>query len=451
MTVVDKVSPNTATVIAAAVRLGKISAEAVLEATLAKIGKRDASLNCFTRVLTERARGDAAAVDRMVAAGRDPGPLAGVPFAVKDLFDVAEVPTTAGAAFRTHAAPARNDADAVDRLCAAGAVLVGTLNMDEFAYGFATENARFGTTRNPHDARRIAGGSSGGSAAAVAAGLVPLTLGSDTNGSIRVPASLCGIYGLRATHGTVSVSGTFPFVDSLDVVGPFAGTLADLELAYRTLTASDTATNAPTRIARLGGWFQRNVDETASAAIDAIAEAFDAAPLVELPYAEAARSAAFVITAAEAGALHLNDLRTRALEFDPAVRDRLIAGALTGDDDVAAARRFRDRFRDLIRPLFAEYDVLIAPATPCVAPVIGAGTIEIDGKQVSARANLGIYTQPLSLAGIPVMSVPIKRGRSLPLGLQLIAAPGREATLFAFARTLEEKGFTGVTAPGETC
>lgn len=440
-----------ATAIGAAVRSGRTSATSVLEATLARISHRDTLLNCFTRVLTERACRDAATVDCMIAAGRDPGPLAGVPFAVKDLFDVAGVPTTAGAGFRAHAVPARSDAHAVSCLCAAGAVLVGTLNMDEFAYGFATENARFGTTRNPHDPQRIAGGSSGGSAAAVAAGLVPLTLGSDTNGSIRVPASLCGIYGLRATHGRVDVSGTFPFIDSLDVVGPLAGTLADLELAFRTLTAADTAGSGPTRIACLGGWFQRNADAAAIAAVARIAAAFDPAPLVELPFAEAARSAAFVITAAEAGARHLNDLRTRALDFDPATRDRLIAGALTATDDLAAARCFRDRFRELIEPLFAKYDVLIAPATPCVAPPIGAGTIEIDGKQVSARANLGIYTQPLSLAGVPVMSVPVKRDGRLPLGLQLIAAPGREATLFAFARTLEEHGFIGVTAPGEAC
>jgi aspartyl-tRNA(Asn)/glutamyl-tRNA(Gln) amidotransferase subunit A len=430
--------------ISAAVRTGEVSAASVLEAALTRIHERDAMLNCFTRLVPERAREAAAALDRLVATGHDPGPLAGVPFGVKDLFDVAGLPTTAGAGFRMRAAPASVDAAAVGRLCAAGGVLVGTLNMDEFAYGFATENAHFGTTRNPHDRGRIAGGSSGGSAAAVAAGLVPVTLGSDTNGSIRVPASLCGLYGLRATHGAIDVSGSFPFIESLDVVGPLAGTLADLEIVYRVLETRAADPRAPDRIrvARLGGWFRRNGDASIIAAIDRIGSSFDA-PLVELPYAEAARSAAFVITAAEAGARHLDDLRTHPLDFDPATRDRLIAGALVPGDGLADARRFRERFTELVEPLFAQHDILLAPATPCVAPPVGDGTIEIDGRPVSARANLGLYTQPLSLAGVPVMSVPLERGDRLPLGLQLVAAPGCEATLFSFARQLEQRGFTG--------
>jgi aspartyl-tRNA(Asn)/glutamyl-tRNA(Gln) amidotransferase subunit A len=434
---------STATAISTAVRASTARAVDVLEATLDRVRNGNARLNCFTRVLDDQARDDAAIIDRMVADGIDPGPLAGVPFAVKDLFDVQGLPTTAGATFRMCEAPARDDANAVARLRAAGGVLVGTLNMDEFAYGFSTENAHFGTTRNPHDTTRIAGGSSGGSAAAVAGAIVPLTLGSDTNGSIRVPASLCGTYGLRATHGKIDIGGSFPFVESLDVVGPFAATLEDLELAYALLADEKLEQgHRPLRIARLDGWFRRNADPAALDAIDRIAHAFGGAPLVELPYAEAARSAAFLITAAEGGARHLQDLRTRALAFDPATRDRLIAGALLQADDVLEAKRFRDEFHRFVDPLLEDHDVLIAPATPCVAPPIDGGTIEIDGQMVSARANLGIYTQPLSLAGVPVMSVPLKREGQLPLGLQLVAAPHREADLFAFARLLDEGGFT---------
>ena len=186
--------------IAAQVRSGTASAVSVVERALANLSRRDPDLNAVTRLLPERARGEAAAVDAMVAAGQDPGPLAGVPYGVKDLFDVAGLPTTAGSSLYADAPAAAADAEAVTRLRKAGAILVATLNMDEFAYGFATINARHGTTRNPHDTARLAGGSSGGSAAAVAAGLLPFALGSDTNGSIRVPASLTGTYGLKPTH-----------------------------------------------------------------------------------------------------------------------------------------------------------------------------------------------------------------------------------------------------------
>ncbi|PTQ11517.1 AtzE family amidohydrolase [Sphingomonas oleivorans] len=442
---------RSAAAIAADVRAGRTSAEQVARDALADIARRDPPLNAFTRLLPERALADARAVDAKIARGIDPGPLAGVPFAVKDLFDVAGIPTTAGAALRRDASPAARDADAITSLNEAGGVLVGTLNMDEFAYGFATDNAHFGLTRNPHDPDRIAGGSSGGSAAAVAAGLVPLSLGSDTNGSIRVPAALCGLYGLRATQGGLSRRGAFPFAASFDMVGPFARSVADMRLIFDALAGCRSA-DVPAeglRVGRLEGWFRRNASEELLAGIDRIADHFGGAVPVELPEAERARAAAFLITAAEGGNLHLPDLRSRAMAYDPATRDRLLAGAMLPAATYIQAQRFRGWARDAALALFDRFDLLVAPGCPGPAPRIASATIMVEGKPVSARANLGLYTQPLTLIGLPVLSVPLARPGELPLGVQLIAAPGREDLLFAAAAALEEAGIIGFSEPVE--
>jgi AtzE family amidohydrolase len=409
---------------------------------IARIQAHNRRLVAFTRVFDVAADGQA--IDATAH-----GPLAGVPFAVKDLFDVQGLPTTAGAAMRVDAEPALRDAQVVRRLKAAGAVLVGTTNMDEFAYGFATVNAHFGTTRNPHDPDRLAGGSSGGSAAAVAAGLVPFALGSDTNGSIRVPAALCGIHGLRSTHGQVPVEGVFPFVEALDVAGPFARSLDLLQAVHEVMAGVSLAPveAGALRIARLGGWFDRNLDPDLHAGLEGIAEALGTSRLVELPQAAQSRRAAFVMTAIEGGFLHRHALRARPDAFDPAVRDRLLAGLLQPAEAWLEVQRFAAWFRNRMARLWEQFDVLVAPAVPCVAPRIDQATIEVDGEQVSARANLGLFTQPLGLAGCPVLAVPLRRPGQLPLGVQLVAAPGREDRLFAVARGLEALGLTGVSLP----
>jgi AtzE family amidohydrolase len=287
--------------IAAAVRAGEISAVAVTEAALARITARNPALNCFTAVTAERALANARAVDARRAGGIDPGPLAGVPFAVKNLFDLQGVVTLAGSRIDAERPPAAADARIVQLLIAAGAVPVGALNMDEYAYGFTTENTHYGPTRNPHDLTRIAGGSSGGSAAAVAGGLVPLSLGSDTNGSIRVPASLCGIVGLKPTYGRLSRSGARLFAASLDHVGPFARSVADLAAAYDIMQGPDpddpacaTRPSEPAtpeigrgaeglRIATLGGHFAAT--GRAAAVVADAARALGAGRVVELPEA----------------------------------------------------------------------------------------------------------------------------------------------------------------------
>ncbi len=413
-------------------------------AVIARIQQDNPRYLAFTRIFEP-----VADVHRHVAPADQASALAGVPFAVKDLFDVQGLPTTAGAAMRVDAAPATHDAEVVRRLKAAGAALVGTTNMDEFAYGFATVNAHFGTTRNPHDVTRLAGGSSGGSAAAVAAGLVPFALGSDTNGSIRVPAALCGLYGLRSTHGQVPVDGVFPFVDALDVAGPFAASLPLLQTVHEVMAGVVLAPVdvASLRIGRLGGWFDRNLDPALRAGLEGIGDGLGASDMVELPEAGQSRRAAFVMTAIEGGFRHRQALARQPDDFDPAVRDRLLAGLLQPAHAWLEVQRFASWFRAAMAQLWERLDVLIAPAVPCVAPHIDQATIEIDGQQVSARANLGLFTQPLGVAGCPVLVVPLWRPGRLPQGVQLVAAPVREDRLFAVGSRLETQGLIGVSAP----
>jgi AtzE family amidohydrolase len=439
----------TAAEIASAVRSGTMSAREVVAGALARIAAADGELNAFTATFAERALARADAIDAGVARGADPGPLAGVPFAAKNLFDIAGIVTRAGAKVTESDPAAVRDADAVAALERHGAVLVGATNMDEFAYGFVTENAHDGPTHNPHDRSRIAGGSSGGSAAAVAAELVALALASDTNGSIRVPAALCGIFGIRPTFGSLSCHGAYPFVNSLDTVGPFARTAADLTLAYNALAGADaiavTKAGEPT-CARLGGYFERGLLPQARRAVDAVCAALGVTATVELTHARQAREAAFVITAGEAGELHAARLRTRAADYDPATRDRLIAGALMPAAWYVRAQRFRTLFRSEVAAAFVQHDVLIAAATPYPATLIGQRTIVIDDEEVEVRPNVGVFTQPVSLAGVPVVTVPVVEREALPTGVQLIGRPGSEPLLLALAELLERNGAVGAGA-----
>jgi aspartyl-tRNA(Asn)/glutamyl-tRNA(Gln) amidotransferase subunit A len=452
--------------IAGEVRAGRVTARAVTEATLSRIRRLDAGVNAFTAVTEARALAAAEAVDADLAAGRPVGPLAGVPFAVKNLFDIEGLPTLAGSKIRRDAAPPSQDATLVQRLTAAGAVLVGALNMDEFAYGFVTENAHDGPVRNPHDPTRIAGGSSGGSAAAVAAGLVPLTLGSDTNGSIRIPAGLCGVFGLKPTYGRLSRQGVFPFVESLDHVGPFARSVEDLAMTYDVLQGADppgdpicvrdvepvadrldALAEQPLRVGVLNGWFQQGAFPEVLAALGYVADALEARGEVTLQSAQAARAAAFCLTAFEGGDLHHDDLARRAMDYDPAVRDRLLAGALLPKGVAEAAKRFRAIFRDKVREAFQHYDILLAPASVCPAPPIGQATMEMDGVPVSVRKNLGAFTQPISYVGLPVVAAPVNRPGQLPIGVQIIAPAWREDLAFAAALRLQRAGVVAAHPP----
>jgi AtzE family amidohydrolase len=450
--------------IARAVANGEYSALAVTEATLKRIKNLNPKLNAFTAVVANRARAKARALDQAKGEGQRLGPMAGVPFAVKNLFDINGLTTLAGSKINRSNPPAVRDATLIGRLEAAGAVLVGALNMGEYAYDFTGENIHDGPSRNPHDLARMTGGSSGGSGGAVAGGLVPLALGSDTNGSIRVPASFCGIFGLKPTYGRLSRARTFPFVASLDHLGPLARTTKDLALAYDAMQGHDAGdpvcADRPAepalaaldrgieglRIAVAGGYFRKGASPEACEAMARVAKALGVSREIEIPEAERARSAAYVITATEGAAVHLDRLRTRAKDFDPAVRDRLIAGAMVPATLVNQAQKFRRWYRERMLELFKDVDVLLAPATPCTAPSIGQQTFVLDGVEMALRPNIGIYTQPISFIGLPVVAAPVPL-TPLPIAVQIIAAPWREDVALRAAQALEQAGVASAPRP----
>jgi len=430
------------------------------EQAIARIEKLNPQVNAFTHFTYERALSEAKAVDRRRAQGESLGPLAGVPYAVKNLFDIEGLTTVAGSIVNKHNPPAQQDAVLVSRLKAAGAVLLGGLNMDEYAYGFTTENTHYGPAHNPHDLRCVAGGSSGGSGAAVAAGMVPLTLGSDTNGSIRVPASLCGVWGLKPTFGRLSRRGTYPFVNSLDHLGPIADSVDLLAAAYDALQGADAldpgchATHVQPvhaslgqgleglRIGVLSGYFADHAGVAAQDSVKRVAQALGADSEVLWPDAAQARAAAFIITASEGGALHLEDLRRCPDDFEPLSVDRFIAGALQPAAWYVRAQRFRRLYRDKVNALFQHWDLLLAPATPVPAQPIGTEWLDIQGQRLPCRAAMGLLTQPISFAGCPVVTAPVWPDGSdgLPLGVQLIAAPWREDLALRAAQVLASFG-----------
>ncbi|MBA2962879.1 MULTISPECIES: AtzE family amidohydrolase [Ramlibacter] len=446
-----------------AIATGALSAREACEGALERIEASDGRVNAFTTRTAARARREADAVDVRRARGEALPPLAGLPYAVKNLFDIEGVTTLAGSRINRELPAARADAVLVQRLRAAGAVLVGALNMDEYAYGFTTENSHYGPARNPHDAARIAGGSSGGSGAAVAAGQVPLTLGSDTNGSIRVPASLCGVWGLKPTFGRLSRRGSYPFVHSLDHLGPLADSVEALALAYDALQGPDPLDPGcqalrvqpvagalaqgvqGLRIGVLGGYFDELATPPARAAVAAAAQALGAADQVAWPDPALARAAAFLVTASEGGSLHRQDLASRPQDFEPLSVDRFLAGLLQPADWYLRAQRFRRIYRDRVNALFQHWDVLLCAATPVPAPAIGTEWLDLNGQQHPSRPAMGLLTQPISFAGCPVVAAPLwpAGAGGLPLGVQLIAAPWKESLALRAAHVLQQAGVAG--------
>ena len=459
---------NDAASLAARFATGQASAAQLLEQCIAHIDASDARVNAFTEKCLSRATAEANAIDAHRARGEALGPLAGVPYAVKNLFDIDGVVTLAGSKVNRRHPAATADAFLISRMKAAGAVLVGALNMDEYAYGFTTENTHYGPCHNPHDLSRIAGGSSGGSGAAVAAGQVPITLGSDTNGSIRVPASLCGVWGLKPTFGRLSRRGTYPFVYSIDHLGPMANTLSGLALAYDALQCPDPLDPGchalevqpvmplmgaddleGLRIGVLGGYFHDHASPAAREVVALAAKTLGAQDEVIWPDAALSRAAAFIITASEGGSLHLNDLRTQADEFEPLSVDRFISGALQPADWTIKAHRVRRMVRDKVNALFKDWDILITAATPVSAPLIGTEWLDINGTQHPARAAMGLLTQPISFAGCPVVAAPMwpTTTGGMPIGVQIIAAPWREDLAFRAAQVLSNAGVAYTISP----
>lgn len=441
-----------------------VSAQSRLDKAIQAIARLNPGINAFTHTTFDRARAEAEQVDWRRRRGDPLGPLAGVPYAVKNLFDIQGMITVAGSVVNRDLPPAQADAVVVSRLRQADAMLLGALNMDEYAYGFTTENSHDGPTRNPHATTCVAGGSSGGSGAAVAAGMVPLTLGSDTNGSIRVPASLCGVWGLKPTLGRLPRRGAYPFVNSLDHVGPLADSVDLLGAAYDAMQGADPLDPSchavrvqavssqlnegitGLRIGVLDGYFEDWASDAARHSVQLVAQALGATSQVSWPYAEQARAAAFIVTASEGGALHREDLSRRPQDFEPLSVDRFMAGLLQPAAWYVRAQRFRQRYRDEVNALFQDWDILLAPATPVCAQPIGTDWIDLNGQRLPCRAAMGLLTQPISFAGCPVVVAPLWPDGTggLPLGVQLIAAPWREDVVLRAAKWLEQRGIARI-------
>ena len=470
-----------ATDIAAGVRTGRLQARAVLEEHLARIGAAEADVHAFTLLTAESARAAADEVDAAVAAGRDPGALAGIPIAVKDNLCTRGVPTTCSSKILEHWKPPY-DATVIQRLAAAGALVVGKTNLDEFAMGSSTENSAFGPTRNPHDLGRVPGGSSGGSAAAVAAGFAALGLGSDTGGSIRQPAALCGVVGVKPTYGLVSRYGLIAFASSLDQIGPLTRSVADAALLLDVISGPDPADSTslrdapPSASARLGegveGLRVGVVAELAGAegiaadvlsrtreAADALVAAGAKVDEVSVPAAVYGLSAYYLIAPAEAssnlarydgvryglrqggdGGGDITDmyLRTRSAGFGAEVKRRIMLGtyALSAgyyDAYYGKAQQVRTL---IIRDFEAAYercDVLLAPTAPTTAFALGAKTAD----PLTMYLN-DVCTIPSNLAGHPAMSVPFGAGDDgLPVGVQVLAPALGETVMFQVAAALE--------------
>lgn len=439
---------------------GELSAREIAQRTLDDIARVNPHINAWTQVTEQRMLAEADQIDSLRRAKQSLPALAGVPFAVKNLFDVAGETTLAGARLFSDNPQARHDSWAVRQMRNAGGLLSGMLNMDAYAYGFTTENSHYGATHNPHDLKRIAGGSSGGSAAAVAAGTVHFSLGSDTNGSIRVPASLCGIFGLKPTFGRLSRAGSQPFVASLDHIGPFARHVSCLTTVYDALQGQDPNDDFQAdraiepvsplldkgleglRCGVLGGYFADWCDADGQAAVNRVAKSLGADEEYLFPEAELSRSSAFIISASEGGNQYLPALRQKAELFEPHSRERLLAGAMIPSAWYLQAQRFRRHAQQLVTELFHHVDVLIAPATPCSATLIGQQTMELNGQSLPIRASMGMLTQPISFLGLPVVTVPLRTQTGQPIGVQLIAAPFNEQACLRVAKVLETLGVT---------
>jgi len=469
---------STAAEVARRVARGEVAAQALTREHLDRIAARDPRLGAFLTVTADRALDQARRVDAEVAAGRDPGALAGVPVAVKDLLHVQGVPTTCGSRILEGYRPPFT-ATAVARLERAGAIVIGKTNMDEFAMGSSTENSAFQPTRNPWDLSRVPGGSSGGSAVAVAADMAALALGTDTGGSIRQPAALCGVVGLKPTYGRVSRYGVVAFASSLDQVGPLARTVEDVALAARVMFGADEAdaTSASVEVPdftaasstgaaglRVGvpwPFLREGVDAGVMDAFRASLADLEAAGAktveVALPHAGHAIATYYIVATAEASSnlarydgvryglrAAAGDLRrmygeTRDRGFGPEVKRRIILGTFVLSAGYYDAYYLRaQQVRTLIRRDFDEAfracDVVAMPTTPTPAFPLGEKTA--DPLQMYLE---DVFTVPANLAGIPGLSVPCGLVGGLPVGLQLLGRPFDEATLFRAGHAYQQR------------
>ena len=411
-------------------RAGTLTPTALTDTLLARIERENPRLNAYYEVFADDARRAAAEATREIAAGRGRA-LLGIPVAVKDLFDVAGSVTTAGAHPGFRPPPAPRDADVVRRLREAGAVLLGKSALHEWALGVSTNNAHFGPTRNPHDPERIPGGSSGGSAAALAAGLATLALGTDTGGSIRIPAALCGVVGLKPTYGLVSLAGVTPLSRSLDHAGPLARTVADAFAMLEAISDFRRVEIPAPRILLAGGFFVEGVEPEILARVRGAAARLGPVSDVDLGHVQAVWDANSTILLSDAAAFHEGRLREHPDWFGNSLAARFERGLEYRGVDYARARDVQREWTATLTGLLGDHSVLALPTTPVPATRIG----EKEGLELSRL--LTRLTAPFNLAGVPVLALPVGKVRGLPVGMQLVAAPGAESVLWAAAKSFE--------------
>lgn len=446
-----------ATELARMIAAREVSPVEVVRAHLERITALDGSLRTFITLTADAALAAAAAAEAAVVAGRPLGPLHGVPLGLKDLYDTAGVRTTGGSRILADRVPAA-DATVVRRLREAGMIVLGKLNMVEFAYGPEGLNPHYGHPRNPWDAttHRMAGGSSSGSGAAVAAGLAPVALGSDTGGSIRIPCSLCGLTGIKPTYGRVSRAGVLPLSWSMDHVGPMTRSAADCALVLGAMAGYDPAdpstsvlpvpdyTAALTgdirglRVGLLRGFFLESATAEVRAGVEGAATTLEKAGAVvdevALPGVRHAGAGSLAVVATEALAYHAAWLRTRAADYDPDVRTRLMLGAFVTGVHYVRAQQARALLRREVDEALARRDVLLAPATPITAPAIEARQATLGDGPADIRSALIRLTRPFNFSGHPACSVPcgVTAG-GLPIGMQIVGRPFDEATVLRAA------------------
>jgi aspartyl-tRNA(Asn)/glutamyl-tRNA(Gln) amidotransferase subunit A len=445
---------------AAALRAGKTSSAALTDAAFARIREENPRLNAIQTVMEDSARDRAAQADQELARGQDLGPLHGIPIAVKDLFATKGVRTTGGSKLFENWTPDYDDA-VVEKLRAAGAVIVGKCGMHELAYGITSNNPHFGTVRNPCNPDCIPGGSSGGSAAAVAAGMAFMAMGSDTGGSIRIPASYCGTAGLKPTFGRVSKQGVMPLGYTLDHMGPLARTVRDCAIVLQAIAGYDARdpscarqpvpqfvpeAGCSIRKMRIGlpeNFFLERVDAAVEASVRAAfyrAESLGAKIVpVRVPDIAALNAVGRVILLAEASAVLERYAQTRRGDIGPDVLALVDQGRLIPATDYIQAQRLRTAMRREFGQLWKQVDCLFTPTTPITAPKIGTTTVEIQGETEDVRLATTRFMRGINVLGLPALSIPCGSDSSrMPIGLQIIGKAFDEATVLRAGAALED-------------
>ena len=433
---------------AAALRSGTVSSADLIDASLQAVDRHNARTNAFIRIDAAAARSSARLADDERKQGIDRGPLHGVPISLKDLIDVAGQTTTAASRVLNDRV-ATADAPVVTRLRDAGAIVIGKTNLHEFALGTTCEDSAFGPVRHPRDASRSPGGSSGGSAAAVATGMGLASIGTDTGGSIRIPAAACGIVGLKPSFGEVPTEGVIPLSATLDHVGPLGRTVQDVgwlwaALAGRPMERVRPPDAATLRLGRLGGYFSLVSDEVRAAFEDALRDLTVRGVAVSestVAHADAIAPAYVHLVLPEGAAWHAQYLDSRPADYTPNVRARFEAGRSISAVDYLKAREARRTFRDAIDGALAECDALVLPTLPIVAPLLGESEVLLGvgdrSERVAVRAAMLRQTQLFNITGHPAISLPL-RTPGLPVGLQLVGARGRTARLLDVASAIEQ-------------